>query len=113
MGSKKILYFFAIISFTVSSVNSRGQSKNTQRTKSIDSLELVSFAKKVLKIIKSTDYTTFSGFIDPKLGVRFSPYAYTNVKTDLKFSQKKFLSSANSKKRFLWGEVDPTGTQLN
>ena len=113
MANRKILHLILFILLVFSASRSNG--KNivfTNQSNKHDSLELVNFAKSVLKTIKSSNFPAFALYIHPKLGIRFSPYAYTYIKTDLKFSRKKFQAAVKSKQEISWGEEDPTADAI-
>lgn len=63
----------------------------------------------VLKALKDKDYTTFASLIHPEKGVRFSMYAYVDVKEDKHFSKADFEKYQPTKTLFTWGAHDGSG----
>lgn len=63
----------------------------------------------VLKALKTKDYTTFTSLIHPEKGVRFSMYAFVNVKEDKHFSKADFEKYQPTKTLFTWGAQDGSG----
>lgn len=58
-------------------------------------------------------YANITPHIHPKKGVRFSMYAYVNVKKDKVFSQRDFGNYLKqSKIKFTWGDKDGIGEPL-
>jgi hypothetical protein len=63
----------------------------------------------VLKSLKTKDYTTFTSFIHPEKGIRFSMYAFVNLKEDKHFSKADFEKYQPTKTLFTWGAQDGSG----
>ncbi|WP_312343767.1 hypothetical protein [Chryseobacterium binzhouense] len=63
----------------------------------------------LLQAIKLGNYGTFSDFIHPEKGVRFSMYAFVNRNEDKHFSKADFQKYFPSKTIFTWGSRDGTG----
>ncbi|QWT85914.1 hypothetical protein KBP46_21165 [Chryseobacterium sp. PCH239] len=63
----------------------------------------------VLKALKTKDYTTFTSLIHPEKGVRFSMYAFVNLKEDKHFSKADFEKYQPTKTLFTWGAQDGSG----
>lgn len=63
----------------------------------------------VLKALKTKDYTTFTSLIHPEKGVRFSMYAFVNLKKDKHFSKADFEKYQPTKTLFTWGAQDGSG----
>ena len=68
-----------------------------------DSL-ILQLSKQVLASIKNKDYITFASFVHPKMGVRFSPYAFIDTARDLRFTADNLLVSYDKKKKLNWGD---------
>lgn len=63
--------------------------------------------------LQSQQYAKITPHIHPKKGVRFSMYAYVNVKKDKVFSRKNFDKYLKqSKIKFTWGNKDGIGEPL-
>ncbi|MDQ1855069.1 hypothetical protein [Chryseobacterium sp. WLY505] len=63
----------------------------------------------VLKALKAKDYATFASLIHPQKGVRFSMYAFVNLKEDKHFSKADFEKYQPTKTLFTWGAQDGSG----
>ncbi|MFS4471320.1 hypothetical protein [Chryseobacterium sp. T20] len=63
----------------------------------------------VLKALKAKDYTTFASLIHPEKGIRFSMYAFVNLKEDKHFSKADFEKYQPTKTLFTWGAQDGSG----
>lgn len=63
----------------------------------------------LLQAIKLGNYGTFSDFIHPEKGVRFSMYAFVNRNEDKHFSKADFQKYFPAKTIFTWGSRDGTG----
>lgn len=63
----------------------------------------------ILKALKNKDYKTFASFIHPEKGIRFSMYAFVNLKEDKHFSKADFEKYQPSKTLFTWGAHDGSG----
>ncbi len=67
----------------------------------------------ILQIIKEKKYTQLSNYIDPVLGVRFSPYGHIDTITDQKFTNKEFvIYLTNNKTKIIWGSFDGSGDPI-
>lgn len=63
----------------------------------------------VLKALKAKDYTTFASLIHPEKGIRFSMYAFVDMKGDKHFSKADFEKYQPTKTLFTWGAHDGSG----
>lgn len=63
----------------------------------------------VLNALKNKDYKAFSELIHPKKGVRFSMYAFINLKEDQHFSKADFEKYIQTSTPFTWGALDGSG----
>lgn len=73
-----------------------------------DSIKLLQLTNEILAQIKVKNYLAIANYIDPVLGLRFSPYAYVDTIKDMKFSKAAFEKRASSpdQVRIVWGEFD-------
>ena len=68
-------------------------------------------AQGVIQALKAKDMTKLASFVDPKAGVRFSPY--TNVKqADLVFTPDKLAGALTDATSYLWGTMDGSGAPI-
>lgn len=63
----------------------------------------------VLQTLKNKDYKAFASLIHPEKGIRFSMYAFVNVKEDKHFSKADFEKYQPTKTIFTWGALDGSG----
>ncbi|MBB6331275.1 hypothetical protein HNP24_002225 [Chryseobacterium sediminis] len=63
----------------------------------------------VLKALKNKDYTSFAALIHPEKGIRFSMYAFVDIKGDKHFSKADFEKYQPTKTLFTWGAHDGSG----
>lgn len=63
----------------------------------------------VLKALKNKDYTSFASLIHPEKGIRFSMYAFVDIKGDKHFSKADFEKYQPTKTLFTWGAHDGSG----
>jgi hypothetical protein len=73
---------------------------------------ILELSKKVLTSIKTKDYKKLTEFIHPTSGVRFSPYAYIDTITHLKFSKAQLLQEIKTKNKLDWGNYDGSGDTI-
>jgi hypothetical protein len=76
---------------------------------------LLQLTQDILIAIKDKNYLAVANYIDPVLGVRFSPYAYVDTVDDVILSKKKFTEQAtkNKQDKIVWGVIDPTEEPIN
>ena len=75
--------------------------KQTDSSVNKDSL-LINLSNQILLSIKSKDFQSFSKFMHPDSGTRFSPYAYITT-ADKKFNRQEFLNAVETNKLIHWG----------
>lgn len=63
----------------------------------------------VLKALKNKDYASFTALIHPEKGIRFSMYAFVDIKGDKHFSKADFEKYQPTKTLFTWGAHDGSG----
>jgi len=61
--------------------------------------------------LRERDLGSLVTLIDPEQGLRFSPYPYVNVDTDVSFKPETFLTFKDEKK-LKWGEADGSGEPI-
>lgn len=69
-------------------------------------------SKDVLTAIKNYDMKKVANYVHPDKGVRFSPYAYVDVKKDLVFTAKQVKNLASDTKIYHWGYYDGSGEPI-
>lgn len=70
-------------------------------------------AKLVVAAMAKKDMAALSTYIHPTKGVRFSPYSFTNVKTDRIFKASEVANGAKDPKVYHWGEYDGSGEPID
>lgn len=79
-----------------------------------DSTALMALAKEVLQAAVDKDYAALASHIHPGKGLRFSPYAYIDVKEDKVFQAKALQDqAAQAKQKVHWGTYDPSGEPIH
>ncbi|CAM3003379.1 hypothetical protein DRF59_17495 [Chryseobacterium flavum] len=63
----------------------------------------------ILQALKNKDYKTFISWIHPEKGIRFSMYAFVDLKGDKHFSKADFEKFQPTKTLFTWGAKDGSG----
>lgn len=76
-----------------------------------DSL-LVALTKQILNTTKNRDYKKLAGFIHPVFGVRFSPYAYVDTTSNVKFTAEQFIDQIKKSDKVNWGSYDGSGEPI-
>jgi hypothetical protein len=69
-------------------------------------------ADQVIAAIKSQDGAALSAFVEPGKGVRFSPYAFVDVKKDVVLTGEEVAGFWDSTKVYTWGREDATGDPI-
>ena len=69
-------------------------------------------ADQVIAAIKGQDGAALSVFVRPSRGVRFSPYAFVDVKKDVVLSGADVATFWDSTKVYTWGREDATGDPI-
>ncbi|NLK88310.1 MAG: hypothetical protein GX279_12620 [Clostridiaceae bacterium] len=66
----------------------------------------------VLRAIAEKDFDTVSEYAHPDLGVRFTPYTFVYVESDLVFSKNEIKSFLNDGNVYHWGYYDGSGEEI-
>jgi hypothetical protein len=74
----------------------------------VNEKNLIILSSKILKSLKEKDYIGLAEFIHPKLGIRFSPYAYIDTTADQLLSRNRLIALSKSQKKIKWGFEDAT-----
>ncbi|GIO12845.1 hypothetical protein J19TS2_24000 [Cohnella xylanilytica] len=72
---------------------------------------LLNAAKEVVGALRDRDLKRLASWIDPELGVRFSPYAHMDEKNDLVFKPEK-LPTFKDAEALTWGSYDGSGEPI-
>ncbi len=69
-------------------------------------------ADQVVAAIKGQDGAALSAFVSPEKGLRFSPYAFVDVKKDVVLTGDQVAGLWDSTKVYTWGAADGTGDPI-
>ncbi len=128
---RKTLLFTILLAAFISSCKSKSADKTSKpsspdsaaaTTKPVDSVaspdrgwteQLRQLNQDILSVFKNRNYSSLENFIDPELGLRFTPYRYGLEKMDVVLSRKAYLDLVKAKqKKMNWGEFDGTGDPI-
>ncbi len=74
---------------------------------------LLSSAYAVVETLKNQDMASFSKWVHPSLGVRFSPYTFVDVKADQVFQAQQLVGVLEDAAVLTWGNFDGSGEPIN
>lgn len=77
-----------------------------------DSTLLFSKASDILTAVKTGNYQRFAGFIHPRFGCRFSPYAHIDTVNDKKLLPDEFITLQKENKKINWNSAFSEDTEL-
>ena len=66
----------------------------------------------VVRAIADKDFDTVSEYTHPELGVRFTPYTFVTVESDLVFTKNEIKNFLNDANVYLWGYYDGSGEEI-
>lgn len=66
----------------------------------------------VINALKNQDLIKLASLVHPDKGIRFSPYAYVDTRSDLTFTAEKIRHFFNDSKQYVWGYNDNNGTPI-
>jgi len=69
-------------------------------------------ANQVLRALKHNDLRQLSGYVHPKIGVRFSPYTYIDSTVHRTIQANKFIEASRDTTRLHWGYYDGSGEPI-
>jgi hypothetical protein len=75
--------------------------------------EVLQAAKQVVEAIKTRDGEGWATLVHPEKGVRFSPYAYVDVKNDVVLSRDQIRRFWTDAMIYHWGSADGTGDPID
>ncbi len=70
-------------------------------------------ALQAVELLRDQDMNGLAAYVDPVKGVRFSPYGYVNLQSDLFFSAQAVASLPASSQVYTWGAFDGTGDPID
>ncbi|NDI33305.1 DUF3450 domain-containing protein [Chengkuizengella sediminis] len=69
-------------------------------------------ANEIILLLEAEDMSQLSSFIHPNSGLRFSPYLYVNVNSDLVFTSNQILGFMTDNNVYTWGNYDGSGDPI-
>ncbi|TFE28933.1 hypothetical protein [Cohnella luojiensis] len=84
---------------------------DSKSTDSPDDAELKDVAQEVVELLRERDLGSLVQWIDPELGLRFSPYSHMNPDSDLVFKPDT-LPTFKDAKKLKWGTADGSGEPI-
>src|SRR5260370_34908736 len=69
-------------------------------------------ASRAVQALKSRDMNELSKLVHPVKGVRFSPYAFLDVKADVRFTAAMIRGALTDSKVRVWGRYDCSGKPI-
>lgn len=89
---------------------------DSEKSVSVSSLEvkkkILAYANGVIQALQKKDMDKLASFIHPVKGVRFSPYAYVNVKSDVVLNRAQIRNAFNDNREYIWGTYDGSGEPI-
>jgi len=73
---------------------------------------LLSRTIKAVELIKEKDMEGLSEYVHPTKGLRFSPYAFVDVKTDQVFTKEEVAKLGEDTEVYTWGNFDGSGDPI-
>jgi len=77
-----------------------------------DTLSLADYSKQILQLLKNKRYSELQSHIHPEKGLRFSPYGYINVESDVHIQAGELPALVAKKDSTQWGSFDGTGESI-
>lgn len=81
----------------------------SSQKKEVPSTSLITYSQTIVECIKDKKIKELSQYVHPTKGVRFTPYAYIDLKEDLVFSPKEMADAWDNSKKYTWGAYDGSG----
>ena len=69
-------------------------------------------SNQTIQALKNKDMDTLSQLVDPKKGVRFTPYTFVSLERDLIFNQEGIKNFFKDDKEYIWGYYDGSGEEI-
>jgi len=66
----------------------------------------------VIELLKEKDMEGLSEYVHPTKGLRFSPYAFVDVKTDQVFTKEEVAKLGEDTEVYTWGNFDGSGDPI-
>lgn len=75
--------------------------------------DVVALSEVVVELIRDQDFATLSTYVDPSLGLRFSPYPYIDLGSDLVMSPAQVSAFGTDTSLYNWGNYDGSGDPID
>jgi|LSQX01.3.fsa_nt_gb hypothetical protein len=66
----------------------------------------------VINAISNKDAATISKYVHPVKGIRFTPYTFVSLESDIVFSKEEMISFFEDSDEYLWGYYDGIGDEI-
>ncbi len=73
---------------------------------------LLSVAVDVLSALQNENFSHLAGYVDPEVGVTFTPYSTVDFSTDLNFSVSQLKNAASDSTSYIWGVSPDTSEPI-
>ena len=77
------------------------------------SATLLQTSLNVMQALEDKDMTTLASYVHPTLGLRFSPYYYINIATDLNFAATALPTLLTDPTIYTWGSYQGSGDPIS
>ena len=78
-----------------------------------DPTDVLAHAATAVAAIKAKDAHAWAAIVDPKRGVRFSPYAFVDKEADRVLSRDQLEHAFADRTAYKWGALDGSGDPIN
>lgn len=82
------------------------------QNKSNQTPTVVQVSQTVIDLIKNQDFQNLASYAHPTSGVRFTPYPYVNVGSDLIFNGPQIAAFSSDSTVYTWGAYDGSGEPI-
>ena len=83
-----------------------------KQAKSQQSTSILNEALTVINLLKIKDMNGLASHIHPNKGLRFTPYSYIRLQSDLVFTSSQIVSLLQSSQSYNWGVYDGSGNPI-
>jgi Membrane-bound metallopeptidase len=97
---------------TTKKVAANPRSTKTKKNDQFFADQLGGAEKNVIAILRSGDMEPLARYVHPKRGIRFSPFAYVDLKKDLVFSSTEVAGFLHNHQKYTWGYNEENGLPI-
>jgi spore germination protein GerM len=109
-GEKREVYTHAV--FDLPFERNEDFIKSPDDTSEAIEIKIRELGKRTLEALRDRDMEWLSSVIHPDKNLRFSPYTYVNIDTDLVFTAEEVKTLLKSDKVYNWGKYDGSGEDI-